>query len=313
MRILFAERSNGPKAAALSVPDALARVRSETGLDLTAARARLGFSRGHLLEIVVMSSSFGSATDDRALDAANLLVPLLVGEEVFDDWVGAIDVGPAPRGGSLRVLESGRTAPDPTLTLAEVRPAVEAAIRGVEAGLPGTPYHRTSDGAEWTLLEAEPEVATGDRDGCADDYPALGDLVLLSTRLPEAMKCLLQGSRFSSCRFSKHGERFVYVKVDGAGLGADARYALRLSIEHALDGALKEPDLGVVVGAGIGARYVYVVLSLASVEDGVRAACSALRARGVPRRAWLLPCDSEHDGEWVPVWEDSPGPPRSAP
>lgn len=301
MRIPFAERPDGPEAAPAPLEEALARVHSETGLDLTGARARIGFSRGHLLEIVVLSSAFGSATDDRALDAANLLVPLLIGQRAFDDWVGAVDVGPAPRGGSLRVLESGATAPEPALTLADVRPAVEAAIAGVDAELPAAPHHESEDGAEWTLLEAEPAPAS--------DYAAQDDLVLLSTLLPEAMKCFLQGSPFSSRRFSKHGERFVYAKVDGDALTTEARYELRLSIEHALDGALSSPGFGCVVGAGIGIRYVYVVLALAKIEEGVSVACAALRKLDVPRRTWLLPCDTASDGDWVGAWPDSPEPP----
>lgn len=298
MRIRF--RASG-KAAALSVEEALHRVRTETGLDLDGARARLGFSRGHLLELVLLSSAFGSARDEQALDAASLLVPYLIGEAAFDDWVGAVDVGPAPRGGSLRVLLDGATPPDPTLALSDIGPAVEAAIRGVTAELPEAPYHALAEREEWTLLEAEPKLA--------GDYKAQDDLVLCSTLLPEAIKCFLQGSPFSSCRFSKHGERFVYAKVDGADGTMEARYALRISLEEALGAALAPSGLGCVVGAGIGVRYVYVVLALASPEAGLEVACEALRTLGISRRAWFLPCDSEHEGEWAPVWEDSPNPP----
>jgi hypothetical protein len=304
MRIRFRAAANSAKTAAVSVEDALTRVRAATGLDLAGARARLGFSRGHLLEIVVLSSAFGSATDERALDAANLLVPQLVGGDAFDDWVGAVDVGPAPRGGSLRVLADGAAPPEPTLDLADIRPAVEAAIRGVTAELPDSPYHALANREEWTLLEAEPAVAS--------DYAAQDDLVLCSTLLPEAMKCFLQGSPFSSRRFSKHGERFVYAKVDGAGRTMEARYSLRVSLEEALEAALAPPGLGCVVGAGIGVRYVYVVLALASPEPGIAVACETLLKLDVPRRAWLLPCDSEYDEEWAGVWDDSPEPPGDA-
>jgi hypothetical protein len=300
MRIRFAARTDEPRPAALTLEGALAAVRARTGLDLAGARARLGFSRGHLLEVVVLSSVFSSGTDERALDAANLLVPLLLGEEVFDDWVGAVDVAPAPRPGSLRVLADGVTSPEPTLPLTEVKPAVEAAIRSVDAALPDAPYHALGDRAEWTLLEAEPAVA--------DDYVAQDDLVLLSTKLPEAMKCFLQGSPFSSRRFSRHGERFVYAKVDSVGQTTEERYALRLSIEEALHAVLEPPGLGCVVGAGIGLRYVYVVLALLHPDDGVAIAQGALRELAVPRRAWILPCDSACEDDWVGVWDDAPTP-----
>lgn len=301
MRIRFRSPASTGKAAALSVEEALHRVRTETGLDLDGARARLGFSRGHLLELVLLSSAFGSAADEQGLDAANLLVPYLIGEAAFDDWVGAVDVGPAPRGGSLRVLPPGAAPADPTLALSDIGPAVEAAIRGVMAELPDSPYHALAEREEWTLLEAEPKLAS--------DYASQDDLVLCSTLLPEAMKCFLQGSPFSSCRFSKHGERFVYAKVDGADGTMEARYALRVSLEEALESALAPSGLGCVVGAGIGVRYVYVVLALASPETALDAAEGALRKLEVPRRAWFLPCDSDHDGEWAGVWDDAPEPP----
>jgi hypothetical protein len=303
MRIRFRAPAGSTKAVGLSVEEALHRVRTETGLDLDGARARLGFSRGHLLELVLLSSAFGSAADERALTAANLLVPYLIGEAAFDDWVGAIEVGPAARAKSLRVLPDGAFPPDPTLALDDIAPAVEAAIRGVTAGLPATPYHALAEREEWTLLEAEPALAS--------DYAAQDDLVLCSTLLPEAIKCFLQGSPFSSCRFSKHGERFVYAKVDGADRTMEARYALRVSLEEAIEEALLPPGLGCVVGAGIGVRYVYVVIALASPEAALVTTCQALRKLEVPQRAWILPCDSAHEGEWAPVWDDAPEPPRA--
>jgi hypothetical protein len=284
-----------------SVDDAVADVRTRTEADLSTARARIGFSRGHLLEVVVYSPSFASAADERALDAANLLLPRLIGDELFDVWVDAIDVAPLPRGGSLRVLADGATSLESTLPLVEVLPAVEAAVRGVHAALPEAPYHTFCERAEWTLLELEPEV-----DG---DYAAQDDVALVSTMLPEAMKCFLQGSRFSSSRFSRHGERFAYVKVDAGELSAEARHARTVELEEELNRVLVPGRVGCVVATGIGARYVYLTLALENVEHGVRLACARLKKAGAPKRAWLLFCDSGWEGEWAGAHDDSPPPP----
>ena len=245
--------------------------------------------------------SFASAADETALNAANLLVARLIGDEHFDDWVGAIDVAPLPRGGSLRVLSDGSTSPDATLRLGEVLPAVEAAIRGVDGELPEAPYHAFCERAEWTLLELEPTVA--------DDYKAQDDVAILSTMLPEAMKSFLQGSRFSSRRFSKHGERFAYVKLDTQSKTMQERHELRLELEDSLNTALVPGRLGCVVAAGIGARYLYLNLALANFEHGVRVARNRLQKLGVDRRAWLLFCDAGWHGEWVGVWDDTTAPP----
>src|ERR1700753_2246203 len=73
-----------------SVPPPLADVQSRYAVDLSRARVRVGFSRGHLLEAVVYSPSFSSAADERALGAASLLVTRLVGEELCHDFLGSV-------------------------------------------------------------------------------------------------------------------------------------------------------------------------------------------------------------------------------
>lgn len=284
----------------VDVASALSEVRDRFGLELADARLRIGFTRGHLLEVVVHSSAFSSASDGAGLDAANLLVPRLIGDELFDDWVGAVDIAPAPREGPLRLLSAAKPgerglAPD------EVLPAVEAAIRGVYAELPDAPYRAFSDKAMWTLLEAEP--------GAEIDYPAQDDVALKSTVIPEAMKCFLERARFSSRRFSRHGECFVYVKVDAIDETADSRHELRVRLEDVLAKALVGSGVGCVVGAGLGVRYVYIDVVLESVEHGVSVMRAALQRLDVQPRSWVLFCDSSLAHEWVGVWDDTPPPP----
>jgi hypothetical protein len=285
----------------LELEPALADVRARAGVDLSLARARIGFSRGHLLEVVLYAPSFASAADESALDAANLLLPRLVGDALFDDWVGAVDVAPLPRGGSLRVMSDGAKTPEAMLTLSEVLPAVEAAIRGVRAELPEAPYHVFCERAEWTLLELEPAFD--------EDYPAQDDIALVSTMVPEAVKCFLQGSPFASARFSNHGEVFAYVKIDAAESTVDGRHELSVTLEEALNVALVPGRFGCVVGTGIGTRYVYLNLALEDLDQGVRITRERLQKVGVTRRAWVLFCDSGWMDEWAGVWDDSPPPP----
>ncbi|HVU02600.1 MAG TPA: hypothetical protein VHE30_12650 [Polyangiaceae bacterium] len=299
-------RSDSEPAATLPprpLSEVLTEIRGETGLDLAPARLRVGFARGHLLEVVVRHPEFGSADDERALDAANLLVRGLLGDSAFDVWIGAVDVAPAPRGGSLRVLPSGATPPAETsITPAELLPAVEAAVRSVDAALPAVPYPLALEAPPWTLLEAVPEPA--------DDYAAQDDVALFSTALPEGIKSFLEGSPFSSRRFSRHGETFVYLKSDAGADAPEARHGRRVALEEALDGALRPSGLGCVVGAGLGIRYVYVALALVRFEEALRVASARLRELDVPRRSWFLFYDEARKEAFVPVWSDGPPPPR---
>jgi hypothetical protein len=285
----------------LELDVALADVRKRVATDLAGARVRVGFGRGHLLEIVVYSHAVSSAADERALDAANMLLPRLIGEQVFDEWVGSIDVSPLGRGGSLRVLNDAAPKTDDALPLTELKSAVDAAIRGVDLALPEAPYHTFVERGDWTMLELEPKPR--------EDYAAQDDLAFLSTMLPEGMKSFLQGAPFSSRRFSKCGERFAYVKIDAKHLPIEERHDLRLELEDRLNGVLVPGRAGCVVGAGLGVRYLYLELALERLEDGVRITQNKLAKTGIGPRAWILFCDSALRQEWVGIGDDWLEPP----
>ncbi|HEX4338657.1 MAG TPA: hypothetical protein VH062_22280 [Polyangiaceae bacterium] len=287
----------------VDVATALVDVQARLGVDLERARVRMGFSRGHLLEAVVYAPSFAHAADERGHAAAELLLSRLLGEGLLHDFVGSIDVAPLPRGGSLRVVSDGATSAEATLPLAEVLPAAEAAIRGLYAELPEAPYHTFCERAEWTMLELEPSIA--------EDYGAKDDLALVSTMLPEATKCYLQGAPFSSVRFSKHGERFAYLKLDTTDRTPNERHSLRVELEDSLNGLLVPGGVGCVTGAGLGVRYVYLDLALQNLEHGVRIACDRVRKVLPDIPAWALFCETGWEKEWVGVGQY--GPPPSAP
>jgi hypothetical protein len=277
----------------VSVAAALKDVQARFDVDLSRARVRIGFSRGHLLEAVVYSPSFASAADERAVAAASVLMARLVGEELCHDFLGSVEVAPLPRGGSLRVVSDSATAMDSTLPLPEVLPAAEAAVRGLYAELPEAPYHTFCERAEWTMLELEPPLA--------NDYGQKDDLALVSTMLPEATKCYLQGAPFSSVRFSKHGERFAYLKIDTVQKSPQERHDLRVQLEDALNTVLVPGGIGCVVGAGLGVRYVYIDLALQNLEHGVRVARDRVRRLGLDAPAWTLFCETGWEEEWVAV------------
>ena len=288
----------------VGVAAALGEVRERYGMDLEGARARLGFSRGHLLEAVVYAPGVSHAGDESAADAAELLVARLLGEALFHDFVGAVDVAPLPRGGSLRVVRDSATPADASLPLADVLPAAEAAIRGLYNELPEAPYHRFCERADWTMLELSPEMA--------DDYGAMDDLALVSTMIPEATKCQLQGAPFSSVRFSKHGERFAYLKVDAVDRTVDGRHELRLALEDALNHVLVPGGVGCVVAAGLGARYVYLDLALSHLDHGVRVACERVRRVAPDATGWVLFHEMGWEDEWLAIGDHGPPPPRTA-
>jgi hypothetical protein len=287
--------------SAMPIEQALADVHARTGLDLSAARVRVGFSRGHLLEVVVHSPHVTSVTDELALSAADLLVSRSIGGRHFHEWIGAVDVAPIARGGPLRVIDATRGAPQATLPVGDLPLAVNRAIEEVEAALPDLQHQARVAREAWTLLELTPEPQ--------DDYSHLDDLALVSTVMPEALKSFLQGSPFASRRFSRTGERLVYVKLDATRCTSEGRHALRVAAEDAVESALSAHGAGAVVGAGLGLRYAYLFVALEDLDRARALLAGPLRALGVDRRAWILCCDIGWEEEWLGVWDDTPPPP----
>ena len=285
-------------AAPMSAGEALRRVSEETGLDLQQARVRVGFGRGHLLDVLVLAPVFPSAEDEASLNAAEVLVEGILGERVLDHWVRDISCAPLSRGGPLKLVQTGPVQPE-TLPLVELSPAVSAAIEGLVAGLPEAPWSKQPRTTGWTMFEVEPELAS--------DYRHQDDLAVATTIVPEMLKCFLERAPFSSLRFSRHGEMFAYLKIEATGESV-ARLAQRQAFEDAL-GDVLGPGVGCVVGNGLGIRYFYLDLALEDVTKALpilRGACSELLNT---HRAWLLFCDSAYANEWVGMLPDTPPPP----
>ena len=275
----------------LSLSAALGRARVETGVDLAGSEVRAGFGRGHLLDLVFHSPEATSAADERVLTAAECCAEAVLGERVFDDWIGTVSVTPAPRRGPLRVVSDD----EPRLPLAELGPSVRAAIEGVLSGLPAA-----EDG--WTLFETEPPLAS--------DYARQDDLAVATTCAPELLKCFLEGAPFSSKRFSRSGEVFAYLKLESKG-ASEERLAFRTEVEDALARELP-PGLGRVIGNGLEVRYVYVDLALRDLGKALPILVAAARAHRADVRSWILFCDSDWSDEWVGVCDATPAPPRAS-
>ena len=282
-------------APALACVPACSRVVAEFGVDLTRARARCGFARGHLIDVVVYVP--GGLGHEREQEAAEELVWLLVGAELFERWIGKVSVTPSARGGPLTVLNTNSEDRN-ALPVSELCASVRAAIEGVQHGLAETPPRPTSS-EDWVLFELEPEPA--------EDYAAQDDLVIVSTRLPELKKSFLRGEPFFSGRFSCSGELFAYLKYESRARTSEARLAERGELEAALAARFR-PDQAAVFGTGLGLRYAYLDFVLRdprSVEDLI---IPVVRAASEITRGWVLFCDAELEREWLGVHEHTPEP-----
>ena len=283
-------------AAPVAVAVAATRIHRESGFDFGRARARAGFARGHLLEVVVYLPGGSGARAES--EAAEALVQLLVGEELFERWIGKVSATPTARGGPLTVLNT-RTEEQAALPIEQLLETVHAAISGLQLGLSALPSDARAD--DWFAFELAPEPAS--------DYAAQDDLVFCSTRTPELKKSFLRAEPFFSGRFSNGGALFAYLKYESPEPDTAFRLAERTRFEAALSSSLS-PAQGLVLGVGLGIRYGYIDLAVTDPDCVEQRLLPALRAAGIGRRAWLLFCDSELEQDYVPVHSDSPPPYR---
>ena len=283
-------------APALSSEVAVARVTAQSGVDFSRARARCGFARGHLLDVVVYLPA--GRGDLREQEAAEELVQLLVGDELSERWIGRVSVTPAARGGLLTVLNT-RSEERGALPLAELHPSACAAVEGLQRGLAQQAAATSKNCDDWVLFELEPEPAV--------DYAAQDDLVLASTRLPELKKSFLRGDPFFSGRFTPAGDLFAYLKYESRERIGEARLRERGILEKALTRALHEGD-GSVFGVGVGLRYSYIDLAISNAACVETKILPALRSLEISERSWLLFHDTPLVADWIGVYAGTPAP-----
>lgn len=208
----------------------------------------------------------------------------LLGEQTVHDHVGVIEsVGELPEGRGWRTL--------PVL--------FGKARRAIQDTLPQPTWAQSQD-LRFTMWKLE-------RPAPAEDHPTQSDLTIAKSAYPEMWMATRQRAPMLSERFSRHGERFAYIKTDLAGVDSDEAFERKARLEDGADTALRESGLGAMIGGGTGLRYGYVELALTDIDK----AC-ALLARRLPDlspRSWLLFHDATLADDWLPLHNEAPPPP----
>ena len=283
---LFDHRPPEPLEAALF------RARGQTGVDGAGWTVELTEQPYGLLELCWRAPR----TDEAATHAAFVMTQTLLGEKTLPDWVAGVTVD-APPSMFSKLLGAGRVGGSATSLAGRVE-ALKRAWLDRQADQPLLVSSRVGRDANWSLVRLEPTPGA--------DFPGQTDLQTARTASVEFFKATRSGAPFASCRFSRFGETFLYVKTDGFG---DDGFSNTLAIEEALDRVLSEGNLGRAVGAGTGTRYSYVDLVVSDPVRAMERIVPILREGKLPRRAWVLFFDDTLAAEWVGVWPETPPPP----
>lgn len=260
------------------------KARTGAGVDGWSAYAQSG--EGGLVDVSFSPPRGLFRRSDKDREVAFVATECLLGEECLNSWIGAIEV---------------ERRPD-ARPLTELRGRVSALIDEATARLPAEPFWKRAEKVEWSLLELKPEGA--------DDYPGQIDLFVAKTMDLPLWQAQHSPVPFRGRRFSRLGETFCSLKIDGSVEAPADGFQDKSEIEDAVDEALLSRELGCHIGGGTGLRYSYVDLAVTDVNAAVQALWPVLRQGKLPSRTWMLFFEAELADEWIPLWDDTPSPPR---
>ncbi len=231
--------------------------------------------------------------DDQAFNAVFVATETLLGEKMLDRWVGVINMvdssSPAEQGQRFLPLE-------------RLKPTFDAVVESAREQLPDEPYFSFAPDGQWALLKLEPQEA--------DEYSDRDDMMTCVTCNPDLVGATFSNAPFFSERYSRCGETFCYVKIDGTD-AEEMDFQDREDMEEAARNVLEPQELGGLVGGGTGLKYSYIELALTDLDRGIAAVRRAMQEGNVPRRSWILFHDADLASEWVGIYDDSPKPPNS--
>lgn len=263
-------------------------VEGRTGGHLDAWRVQPAVGQHRLIDLRFVRPE-ADRDPDNGFHTAFVATETLLGEELLNKWIGAIEVTERVDG------------PPRPVTPDRLKPTVVSLIESLREQLPEQPCLNWVDEAGWSMFELTPQQA--------EDYPHQLDLLVAKTPDAGRWRAARIPSRFCSERFSRHGEVFCYLKLDGSEGLDQEKFADKSEIEDALDEVLRPEGLGCQIGGGTGLRYSYIDLALVDVKSGIEAIVRRLRAGNVPHRSWIQFFDADLGAEWVGIYNDTPPPP----
>lgn len=205
-------------------------VNDDTGIPLDDLSFSAASDDEHLINLKF--SYRGAQSKESVADAVFMATEYLLGEEILDRWIGNMDI-----------VDSG-----PELTqMPELPNTVTDLISRIQKSLPDQPLCTIRSTLKAQEITVEPH----------DDEEDETDIVWARTLQPKVWQAAHGESAFDSCRFSRHNEKFCYLKLDGVTVQE------KLSeLENRINEALNKEALGCTLGTARGQRFGYIDLCL---------------------------------------------------
>jgi hypothetical protein len=264
-------------------------VKARTGGEISDLKIQASINEFNLVDIYFTRETCQTKQDfDQAFNDAFVAIETLLGEENLDIWVGAIEVDSKTKD-SLDVLP-----------INELNLVFTNKLNEIKNNIFQQQHFRISQTASWTMMELKPQKET--------DYAKQTDLFVAKSMNVPMWNTAHSGHLFYSERFSKFGETFCYVKLDGTQGLDEEKFEDKGAIEDALDSVLIKEQVGCCIGGGTGLKYSYIDLALVDLEKGIKIIKEVLRKGNITKNSWILFFDSELENEWIGIWDDSPKP-----
>lgn len=240
---------------------ALQSVEARTNIDASEYTVSVQRGRNHRIDLCYYVKSSIHDNENEMVNAAFVLTESLLGEYYLDTWVGAIEAKPLPKTGLIGGLLGKKPAVTSLITLDRLRGTFGAVVHSIKEQLPPKPLSPSGDDTECSLWELTPPDL--------DEYPEQSDLFVARSVYPEMWQCAHTGVSFASKRFSRAGETFCYLKIDGSNSLEGSTFNNKSEIEDVIDTALTKQSLGCCVGGGTGRRYSYIDLAITDLETAI--------------------------------------------
>lgn len=266
---------------------------SREGVTVSATRGK-----GNRIDLRYFLPNESMTDADEAHRFAFYSTERFLGEEILDKWIGGIAAFPqsAPRQPGSSRLEFERLVP-----------TVQAVIDSVLEQLPPVPRFAYEPVVEpgkpigWSMKMPPPPLR--------ESYPGRSDLLYASANEDELFKACHQPA-FYSCRFSRCGETFCYLKLDRKFRPDLLNLEHRWKIQEQLQDQLKAAGRGTCTAGGTGKVYSYIDLALVRVRDAVPIIREVLHEERLSTGSWLLFFDATLKDEWIGGSDETPPPPR---
>jgi hypothetical protein len=270
--------------------------------------------RAHLNKYRGIELTFAAPFDTELVQTTAALAAIsILGEELLNKWIGQGGIIVEASGPFemfrrfFRRHDDGKTY----RPLSDLKRTVDTLVSSVKDQLPAKPLFEidrlpakiNADGHQVVgqLFKIDRKLPP------MNDYPFWVDLYVGQSSYPEIFEAGYLSANFCSARFSKSGELFGCLKIDGrSGLEV---FKDRGEIEDAIDDALRPNRAGRTIGGGTGHVYSYITLALADLPKSIDLLRKVLQEGKIPKRTWLLFFDLEYWDEWVGIWDDTPPPP----